>query len=143
MILEVEAEMRILKPVKEVFESIVDPRQMSNYFITKGSARLEVDRTVIWTWDDFGAELPIHVKTVRENKKVSFLWSASGVETSVNITLEPVNDSITIIKIREQGWESDELGIKRFGQQTYGWVHMITCLKAYLEHGVNLRLGAF
>ena len=35
--LEIKAALQILKPVNEVFEAIIDPTQMSNYFISKGS----------------------------------------------------------------------------------------------------------
>lgn len=67
------------------------------------------------------------------------MWSASGIETLVTIVLHPVDRSTTSVHISESGWESDEEGIKRFGEQTQGWVHMITCMKAFLEYGVNLR----
>jgi hypothetical protein len=41
--------------------------------------------------------------------------------------------------VREDGWESDEKSIKRYGQQIHGWVDMVTCIKAFLEYGINLR----
>jgi uncharacterized protein YndB with AHSA1/START domain len=142
MKLQAEVEKKISKPVKEVFEAIVDPEKMSHYFITSGSGRLEEGKTVIWKWDDVGAELPITVKKVDEKHYIiSFLWSASGVETNVEIKLKPLDATTTLITVCEDGWESDEKGIKRYGQQIHGWVDMVTCMKAFLEYGINLRRG--
>jgi uncharacterized protein YndB with AHSA1/START domain len=141
MKLKVEVETSIARSAHEVFEAIVDPDQMSNYFISSGSIRLEEGKRVIWKWDDVGAELPINVLKVDEAANfISFLWSASGVETTVTIELESVGGK-TLVKVFEDGWESDEEGIKRYGQQIHGWVDMITCMKAYLEFGINLRIG--
>ena len=39
--LAVKAAIQISKPVNEVFEAIVDPAQMTNYFISKSSGRME------------------------------------------------------------------------------------------------------
>jgi hypothetical protein len=44
---------------------------MSRYFITSGNSRLEEGKTVIWKWDDVGAELPITVKKVDEKRYTS------------------------------------------------------------------------
>jgi len=42
--LEIKAAIQILKPAHEVFEAIVDPSKMSNYFISKGSGRMEEEK---------------------------------------------------------------------------------------------------
>jgi uncharacterized protein YndB with AHSA1/START domain len=141
MKLKVKVEKKISKPIHEVFEAIVNPEKMSNYFISSASGQLEEGKTIIWRWDDVGAELPITVKKVDKNNFISFLWSASGIKTSVEINLTSLNDDTTLVIVHEDGWESDEEGIKRFGQQTQGWVDMVTCLQAYLEYGINLRRG--
>lgn len=142
MKLQVEVELIISKPVHEVFEAIVAPEKMANYFITNGSCRLEEGKNVIWRWDDVGAELPITVIKVDEEQHfISFTWSASGVKTTVEIKLESLEGVKTSVKVSENDWESDEEGIKRYGQQTQGWVDMLTCMKAYLEFGINLRTG--
>ncbi|WP_134682834.1 SRPBCC domain-containing protein [Brevibacillus migulae] len=138
MKLQVDVDRRIAKPVKEVFEAIVSPEKMSRYFISSGSGRLQEGRTIVWKWDDVGAELSINVLKA-EDDCISFLWSASGVETTVVFTLTPLHESAALVRVREDGWESDEEGIKRYGQQMHGWVDMLLCMKAFLEYGINLR----
>jgi uncharacterized protein YndB with AHSA1/START domain len=42
--LEIKAAIQILKPIAEVFEGIVDPSKMTNYFISQSSGRIEQDK---------------------------------------------------------------------------------------------------
>ncbi|MFC4767673.1 hypothetical protein [Effusibacillus consociatus] len=82
------------------------------------------------------------MKRNKQRMEVSrFLWSASGVETAVELTLSPLDATSTSVKVREDGWEGNEEGIKSYGQQTQGWVDMLLCMKAFLEYGINLRRG--
>ena len=44
--------------------------------------------------------------------------------------------------VTEGRWPTDEAGIERLSGQVFGWAHFLLCLKAYLEHGINLRTGS-
>lgn len=142
--LQAKVQLKVLKPIHTVFEGIIDPKHMSHYFITSGSGRMEEGKTVTWTWADFGnAKLDVKVKHVEKDKYISFLWSASGVEALVEMRLEPVDPNTTLVKITEVGWDKNDEGIARVVEQTHGWVHFLCGLKVYLEHGINIRVGAF
>ena len=39
--LEIKASLQIQKPIHEVFEAIVDPAKMTNYFISESDGRME------------------------------------------------------------------------------------------------------
>ena len=39
--LEINVAMQIQKPINEVFEAIVNPEKMSNYFISESTGRME------------------------------------------------------------------------------------------------------
>ena len=140
-ILKVKTETEIFKPVHEIFEAIVDPGMMSRYFLTTGSDRMEADRELVWTWADKGASLVVKVQKVERDRVISFIWSASGVETLTEIDLKPMGDRATVVKVTETGWHPDRLGVARLVEQTQGWVHFLCCLKAFLEFGINLRTG--
>jgi uncharacterized protein YndB with AHSA1/START domain len=140
-VLKVKTETRISRPVHEVFESIVDPDKMSHYFITTGSGRMGSNRVLIWTWADKGARLNIKVRNVERDRRISFLWPASGVMTLVEIDLTPADERATVVTVTEMGWPNDTQGISRLAEQTQGWVHFLCCLKAFLEFGINLRAG--
>src|SRR5688572_21556731 len=141
--LQAVVEIKISAPIKTVFDSIVRPEKLSCYFTSKSSGILESGKTVIWTWSDVYVELPIKVNEVNErnegnevkgNQSISFAWSASGVETQVEIVLQPTTVLSTYIKVIESAWENDAIGIKRYGEQTKGWMHMLCCMKAFLEY---------
>jgi len=140
-VLKVKTETRISRPIHEVFESIVDPDKMSHYFITTGSGRMESNRVLVWTWADKEARLNIKVRKVKRDRRISFLWPASGVETLVEIDLTQADERATVVKVTESGWPADAQGISRLAGQTQGWVHFLCCLKAFLEFGINLRAG--
>lgn len=44
--LTARASIQIQKPISVVFEAIVDPLKMSNFFIQEGTGRLETNKTI-------------------------------------------------------------------------------------------------
>jgi uncharacterized protein YndB with AHSA1/START domain len=135
--LEVKTEMKIDKPPEVVFEAIVEPTQMAGYFISHGTARMQGGQSVVWRWDDYGAELTIKVAQA-DPERICFEWEATGKPTTVEIELESKNGG-TLVRASEWGWPEDTEGILKYGGQMQGWVHMLTCLKAFLQYGINLR----
>ena len=141
--IKAKVQLGILKPANEIFEAIVNPDIMSQYFISGSTGKMESGKTLTWMWEDFGAELIIKVGKVEKDKVVSFEWSGSGVECVVVITLEPKDENRTLVKITESDWPADYKGANQCIGQVEGWTHFLCCLKAYLEYGINLRVGAF
>jgi len=139
--IKAKVQMGILKPVGVVFESIVNPDKMNKYFITTSTGRMESGKTLTWSWEDFDAVHEVKVKNVEKDKIVSFRWKGSGVECLVVITLETKNENQTLVKITESDWPSDLKGATCCMGQVEGWTHFLCCLKAYLEYGINLRVG--
>jgi uncharacterized protein YndB with AHSA1/START domain len=141
--LEIKAMLQVLKPVPEVFEAIVDPGKMSNYFISYGSGRLEEGKTIHWRFPEFDAEFPVVVGKVVKDSYVSFTWEDSGENLLVEISLSPARDAGTIVTVTEKSRANDEAGIRWLQRNTEGWANFLACLKAYLEYGINLRRGGF
>ncbi|MFD4815998.1 SRPBCC family protein [Peribacillus butanolivorans] len=138
---QVTTKFKILKPVNEVYEAIVDPEQMSNYWFSSGTGRVEQGKTITWRYDEYNAEVVINVLEVEEDKKIVFSWGGYGQETVVTITLKELDNTSTIIEVNELGFkEDDPEKINKMIGQKEGWVYMLTCLKGYLENGIsNLR----
>src|SRR5687767_3111467 len=142
--LEIKAALQIQKPAHEVFEAIVDPAKMSNYFISESSGYMEQGKNLTWKFPEFTFEAPVRVANVEKDKYVSFYWEGDeGKEMLVEITLEPVSYNSTIVRVSEKGMENDEAGITWLARNTEGWANFLACMKAYLEYGINLRKGAF
>ena len=135
---QVTTKFKIRNPANVVFEAIVDPEEMSNYWFSSGTGRIEQGKTITWKYDEYNAEVDINVLEVDVNKKIDFNWGGNAQETVVTITLKELDDTSTIIQVTETGLKEDdpEIVIKMLGQKE-GWVYMLTCLKAYLENDVN------
>jgi len=141
--LEVKAALQVQKPVDVVFEAIVNPEKMSNYFISKASGRMEEGKKIMWSFPEFDMEFPIRIGKIENNKFISFYWDVDGIELLTEISLTPKVNNSTLIRITEKSRENDEAGIKWLIGNTEGWANFLACLKAYLEYGINLRKGAF
>ncbi len=141
-ILEIKTKLQISKPVNEVFEAIVDPIKMSNYFISKSSGRMEEGKELKWQFPEFDMEFPVRIGKIERNKYISFYWDMDGIELLVEMTLISKNNA-TVVTITEKSRNNDEAGIKWLKGNTEGWANFLACLKAFLEYGINLRKGAF
>lgn len=142
--LQAKASIQISKPMEEVFEAIVDPKKMSNYFISESSGRMEEGKTLTWKFPEFEESFPIEVAEVESPKFVAFLWEgATGNKLRVEINLQEMKNSTTLVKITEGKMDNDPAGLAWVTGNTEGWANFLACLKAYLEYGINLRRGAF
>jgi uncharacterized protein YndB with AHSA1/START domain len=144
--LEIKAAIQILKPLHEVFEAIVDPSKMSNYFISKSSGRMEEGKNLIWNFPEFEMDFPVRIGKIEMDKYISYYWKdmEDSRELLVEMTLTAKGDNnTTVVTITEKSRENDEAGIRWLKGNTEGWANFLACLKAYLEYGINLRKGAF
>ena len=142
-ILEIKAAIQIQKPIHEVFEAIVDPLKMSNYFISKASGRMEEGKQILWQFPEFDMEFPIRVGKIEKDQYISYYWEVDKLELLVEFTLTTPKPGNTLVSVTEKSRNNDDAGIKWLGQNTEGWANFLACLKCYLEYGINLRKGAF
>ena len=144
MTLKVDQKMNICRPVAEVFDALVNPEKLSGYFTTTASGPLVEGAMIEWRWADpeCGARLVIRVARVEQDRRVVFHWPATGRDTLVEFSFEQVSETVTRVRVTEGEWEMDDSGVQSALEQTEGWVHMLTCMKAWLEYdGINLRTG--
>ena len=144
-ILEINTALQIQKPVEEVFEAIVDPEKMSNYFISGSDGRMEQGKTLQWGFPEFeGKTWPVRVDRIEVKKYISFYWEgAPGHETHTEMKFESRENNSTLVRISEKSMKNDADGIKWLKGNTEGWMNFLACLKAYLEYGINLRKGGY
>ncbi|WP_404402609.1 SRPBCC family protein [Pelagibacterium halotolerans] len=136
---------RISKPVHEVFEAVADPKELSGYFTTGGAkGRLETGATVTWDFHDFPGAFPVNVVEVEKDKKIVLTWDADeGRPTTVTMGFEGLSDGRTLVTITEEGWRENADGLKASYGNCEGWTGMLCAMKAYVEHGINLREGFY
>jgi len=150
---------RIAKPVSEVFEAVVNPDRLSAYFTTGGAeGRIETGVTVYWDFADFPGRFPVKVVRVEKDREIVLQWAAhergevsstgvmpdpAGYDTTVTMTFEPLDDGRTLVTISEQGWRDTPGGVEASYGNCEGWTGMLCALKAWTEHGINLREGFY
>ena len=138
----VKVEISIGKPIKGVFEAVLNPVP---YFVNKTSGSLKEGAEVIWEFAELPKGFPIRVRKVVPNTLIQFEWPrGAGKEmNTVELNLKPFNEHVTTIFISESGWPDTEQWREASYRNCMGWMHMACSLKAYLEHGINLRKGSF
>lgn len=140
--LSAKASIQIQKKPEEVFQAIINPELMQNYF-SAGSAPMVSGQTVEWWFPEFPDHFPVVVKDVNPHSYISFDWSGGIDNMLVEIRLESRGDGSTVVHVEEHEMEFTPDGVQEALGQTGGWANFLACLKAYLEYGVNLRKGAF
>jgi uncharacterized protein YndB with AHSA1/START domain len=138
-----EVQLKIRKPVADVFEAVVDPKKLTGYFTRTASGRLASGETVMWSFPEFEGEFPVKVREVVANERIVLEWEAEegGYDTLIEMAFKPLDDGATMVQIRESGWRETPKGVESSYRNCGGWMHMACCLKAYLEYGINLRAG--
>ncbi|MBW3111684.1 SRPBCC family protein [Bacillus sp. MCCB 382] len=131
------SQMKIEKPAHEIFEAFVDPEMIGNFWFSSSSERWEEGKTVTLRYEEYDAQGEIHIVEIEEQEKIVFEWAGNHL---VTITFTQEENGSTIIGVKEEGFdENDENVINELVDNKEGWVYMLTCLKGYMEYGVNLR----
>jgi len=136
----------VQRPVRQVFDAVYNPKKLTKYFTTRfASGPLEGGKTVMWSFADFPGSFPVYIKKTVPNKRIVLEWKAQDGDyhTRVEFDFKSLGPRKTKVLVSESGWRQTPKGLASSYGNCMGWMHMITCLKAYLEHGINLRKGAF
>lgn len=145
---------RIARPVAEVFEAVVNPEHLSQFFTTGGAkGRLEAGATVTWDFADFPGAFPVKVEKVVPNRQIVFHWASQDDapegekfvphDTTVTMDFEQLPDGRTLVTISEAGWRESAKGLSASYGNCEGWTGMFFAMKGWLEHGLNLREGTY
>lgn len=137
----VETQMQIRKPASQVFNAFIDPNMTKEFWFTKGSDKLEIGKTVTWTWEMYNHSTQVFVKDIIENEKITIEWGEPL--TTVVFEFKALSDGTTYVTIKEFGY--DKIGnelLDTVKDATGGFTTVLDGLKAFLEHGINLNLIA-
>ena len=134
-----EAQMSIRKPASEVFEAFIDPAITKNFWFTKSSDRLEVNKKIVWEWEMYNVSSIVVAKEIIQNEKIAFEWGEPT--TTVEFKFKTLSDGSTFVTVTECGYDKtgEEL-LAAIRDSTGGFTTVLDGLKAFLEHGINLNL---
>jgi uncharacterized protein YndB with AHSA1/START domain len=141
-----EVSTRIARPVADVYDAIVSSDRLNRYFTNRTSGDLREGSRIIWHWDQWG-DNGVTVRTLEPPRRIVLAldtqdWQKTqddSYEVLVVFELEELDDGGTKLTISEEGWKTDEAGLKASHENCSGWTHMGMCLKGYIEHGLDLR----
>lgn len=134
----VEAQMLIRKPVEDVFEAFINPEVTTHFWFTKSTGRLEEGKTITWEWEMYGVKNVVKVHQIIPNQLIRTQWG----NPSVNVDYEfKTMENGTFVVIKSYGFsQTGEDLLKVINDNTGGFTTVLDGCKAYLEHGINLRL---
>lgn len=134
-----QTKIAVHKPAAEVFEAFVDPVKIGNFWFSSSSERWAAGKTITLRYDEYDAEGDIFVREVIDNQKIVYEWGQEeGEPHTVTITFQESEPGSTVVEVVEDGFRDDDPElIAKLIDNKEGWVYALTCLKAYVEFGVN------
>lgn len=131
-----QAHMLIRRPVAQVFEAFVDPAITSRFWFSRGDGRLDQGKRVMWYWDMYGVSAEVDVRALEKDRRILIDWP-----TPVEWTFSPRGDDATFVTITASGFEgTDDDKVAQAVDAMGGFTMVLAGCKAYLEHGVELKL---
>ena len=137
----VKAEMLIRSPASDVFAAFTDPEITSRFWFSRGSGRLEQGAVVTWWWDMYGVSADVKVLEVEKDRRILIEWDEPATRVEWLFLSRP--DGTTHVAITNHGFEGtgDEVVSKALDSMG-GFTFVLSGLKAWLEHGIQLNLVA-
>lgn len=134
----VEAQMLIRKPIQEVFKAFIDPKITTNFWFTRSTGKLEEGKTITWEWKMYDARSEVKVLQIIPNQLIKTEWGLFSNNVDYEFK-EMEKGTLVIIKSYGYSEKGDEL-LSVINDNTGGFTTVLDGCKAYLEHGINLRL---
>ena len=143
MDLKVQVHARIKKPIREVFDAVVNPEKVEIYFATGGvSGPMKAGVSVSWKFEDISFVQKMKVIKMVENKEIQLEWfHEDGNRSKVQILFDKLSENETMVTIKHSGYKENEKGLEDSYSHCEGWTVMLTSLKGFLEYGINISRG--
>jgi len=136
-----QAQMCIRRPAAEVFEAFINPAVTKNFWFTKGSGRLEVNKKITWEWEMYRFSTTVVAREIVPGEKIVFEWNEPA--RTVELGFQSLADGSTYITATEWGYDkTGDALLAAIRDSTGGFTTVLDGLKAFLEHGINLNLVA-
>lgn len=136
-----KSELGIRKPVKEVFEAFINPDITTKFWYTHSTGKLKEGVNIEWKWEMYNLVIPVNVLEIVNNQKILIEWGQGIQKSTVVWEFNSVNDNLTFLTIKNYNFlgNGDDL-LNQIKDSTKGFTFVLSGLKAWLEHGIQLRL---
>ncbi|WP_317129269.1 SRPBCC family protein [Maribacter algarum] len=137
-----ETAMLIRKPISKVFDAFIHPEITTKFWFTKSSGKLEVGKTIDWTWEMFDHTASIHVISITPNENIKIQWGEDK-DAIAEWNFKSMGPDKTFVTITNTGLKgtTDEI-MAQIRDATGGFTWVLAGAKAYMEHNLELNLIA-
>ncbi len=127
---------------RAVFAALTDPKQLTKWFVGKAVVGLREGGPYRLAWTG-GYSMRGRVLAVEAPRKLRIEWNdrfpGKKVRTTeARFTVEKRGRG-TLLTVSHRGFRSGKSWIALYGGVESGWAYYLTNLRAYLEHGIDLR----
>lgn len=138
---KVRAQLRIRRPVSEVFQAFVDPAVTTRFWFTRSSGKLVPGQKVRWEWEMYGVGADVHVREVDPDRRILIDWGEPP--TPVQWDFTDRGDGSTLVVVTAWGFTgTDDEVVAKALDSMGGFTSLLAGAKALLEHGIALDLVA-
>ncbi|MBU3030168.1 SRPBCC domain-containing protein [Paracoccus sp. XHP0099] len=133
-------------PAGRAYEAVADPGQLQQHFTMGGAqGRMQTGATVTWEFADFPGPFDVTVAEADPPRLIVFDWGHPSGEGTNRVTFrfEPIGIDRCKVDVSESGWTASAEGLRSAYGNCMGWSHMLAAMKAWLDHGIQLRPGMF
>ena len=135
------AQMLIRRPAADGFEAFADPAITTKFWFSGSSGRLESGARVRWEWEMYGFSTPVTVSEIEPGHRILIDWGDEAEATRVEWRFEQRDGGSCFVTVRNWGFSGDaDQVVAQALDSTGGFNLVLAGLKAWLEHGVELRL---
>jgi uncharacterized protein YndB with AHSA1/START domain len=125
-------------PLQTVWEAATQARHLNHFFTTGAKGNITADlKPVSWKWKSAGP-VKLDILECTPPKSFQFRWRAPGHKDETMVRFEFARaKGRTTVRIFEAGWKVARLddAFDHCG----GWSEFLSGLKAWAQHGVDLR----
>ena len=133
--------MMIRKPIAEVFNAFIDPEITTKFWFTHSTGKLAKDEKIIWSWKMYNVDVPLEVVELIENEKILISWGDGEQNSTVEWNFQSLTDQKTYVTIINSNFQvTGHKLTEQIIDSTGGFNLVVSGLKAWLEHGVQLNL---
>lgn len=137
--IEASVDIRVRAPVERVFEAFADPAVTTQFWFSRGDAKLEQGKRTRWYWDMYGISDEIMVHALEPNRRIRIEWSfPNSYFVEWRFTPHGAQTHVTIVCDGFKG-DGDAQLFAAFDASS-GFPFVLSSLKAWLEQGVKLTL---
>ena len=143
--IEATQQLVIRRPVSEVFRAFADPEVTTKFWFNRSSGPLASGATVKWYFDVHGVSADVRVLEFEPDERILIEWGdfSAGDVSTVEFTFEARPGDRTYVRIVASGFTGDADAVLATALDSVGGFSLVlAAAKAWLEHGVDLKVVA-